>query len=83
MAQDKKTADTDQASSGQANEGEGNRTAAKQYEKAQREFVQSGNVDRKAREAEQAIDGDEAKALERAEAEGMRHVAEEDPEIKR
>jgi hypothetical protein len=83
MAQDKKTSDTDRPSSGQANEGEGNRTAAKQYEKAQREFVQSGNVDRKAREAEQAIDGDEAKELERAEAEGKRHIAEEDPEIKR
>jgi hypothetical protein len=68
---------------GQGNEGEGNRTAAREYNKAQQDFVRSGAVEEKAREAEEAVEGKEGKALERAEAEGKRHIAEEDPQIKR
>ena len=67
----------------QRNEGEGNRTAARHYNEAQQRFVKSGKVDEKAREAEKAIEGKERAELERAEAEGRRHVAEEDPEIER
>jgi hypothetical protein len=57
------------------NEGEGSRTAAKQYNEATRKFVESGKVDKAAKEAEQAIEGDEAEELKRAEDEGRAHAA--------
>ena len=63
------------------NEGEGNKTAAREYNDAQRRFVESGQVEKKAREAEQALDGPEGPALRDAEAIGKRHAAEEDPAI--
>jgi hypothetical protein len=65
------------------NEGEGNRTAAREYNEAQHRFVQSGKVDKKAREAEQARDTPEKRAMERAEAIGKSHKRVEDPEITR
>ncbi|HJU17396.1 MAG TPA: hypothetical protein VJ770_13135 [Stellaceae bacterium] len=61
----------------QPNEGEGNRSAAPQYNEAQQRFVQSGKVADKARES------GERRELERAEAIGRRHIAEEDPEVTR
>jgi hypothetical protein len=64
-----------------ANEGEGNKTAARQYNKAQRNFVESGQVDEKARDAERALDGPERAELEAAEAIGKSRAAGEDPEI--
>jgi hypothetical protein len=64
------------------NEGEGNKTAAREYNKAQHRFVESGKVDEKAREAEKSLDS-EKRELERAEAIGKRHTAEEDPAITR
>lgn len=68
----------------QKNEGEGNRTAAREYNKAQQRFVRSGQVDQKAREAERDLhDEDIRRELEHAEAVGRRHSAEEDPEVKR
>jgi hypothetical protein len=67
----------------QKNEGEGNRTAAQQYNEAQRRFVKSGQVEEKAKEAERAIAGKEGDALCEAELVGKRHTHEEDPEIKR
>ncbi|HEX5319840.1 MAG TPA: hypothetical protein VFW46_11825 [Stellaceae bacterium] len=67
----------------QQNEGEGNRTAARQYNESQRRFVESGKVDDKAREAEKALEGDERRELEEAEMVGKSHAAKEDPEIKR
>jgi hypothetical protein len=76
MAEDKKT-------TGQANEGEGNRTAARAYNKSQQQFVKSGQVAEKAREAEDALEGREGEDLRRAEAEGKRHTHGEDPQIKR
>jgi hypothetical protein len=69
--------------SGQKNEGEGNKTAAREYNQAQRQFVQSGQVEQKAREAEKAIEGEEGRDLERAEAEGKRHSHGEDPALKK
>lgn len=57
------------------NEGEGSRTAAKQYNEATRKFVESGKVDKAAKDAEQAIAGDEAEELKRAEDEGRAHAA--------
>jgi septation ring formation regulator EzrA len=67
----------------QQNEGEGNRTAAREFNEAQRRFVESGKVDKAAREAEQALDTPEKRAMERAEAVGKSHKRAEDPEITR
>jgi len=67
----------------QRNEGEGNRTAAREYNHAQQDFADSGKVEEKAKAARKAVEGGEAKELHDAELIGKRHVAEEDPEIKR
>jgi hypothetical protein len=68
----------------QRNEGEGNRTSAREYNEAQQRFVRSGQVDQKAREAARDLDKDSIRhELEHAEAIGRRHTAEEDPEITR
>ena len=67
---------------GSRNEGEGNKTAAREYNEAQRQFVESGKVDEKAREAEKSLDAEKAE-LERAEAVGKRHSHGEDPALKR
>jgi len=76
--QDKKQEQT----SAQPNEGEGNKTAAREYNEAQQRFVKSGKVEEKAREAEKALDSDREE-LERAEAVGKRHSHGEDPALKR
>lgn len=68
---------------GQRNEGEGNKTVAREYNEAQRRFVESGKVEEKAREAEKSLQTREKSELERAEAIGKRHMAAEDPEITR
>lgn len=65
----------------QRNEGEGNKTAAREYNEAQHRFAQSGQVGEKAREAEKALSGKEKSELERAEAIGRRHSAGEDPQV--
>ena len=78
MAENRKPQQTQQR-----NEGEGNRTAARQYNEAQRRFVQSGKVDEKAQEAEHALDTPERSVLDRAEAVGKSHKRAEDPEITR
>ena len=67
---------------GSRNEGEGNKTAAREYNQAQRRFVESGKVDEKAREAENSLDTEKSE-LERAEAIGKRHSHGEDPALKR
>ena len=68
----------------QRNEGEGNRTAAREYNQAQQRFVKSGHVEEKARAAERDLDKDSIRReLEHAEAVGKRHAAEEDPAVKR
>jgi hypothetical protein len=68
----------------QHNEGEGNRTAAKEYNQAQQRFVKSGRVAEKAREAERDLAKDSIRReLEHAEAVGKRHSAGEDPEVRR
>jgi hypothetical protein len=65
------------------NEGEGNKTAARRYNQAQRQFARSGAVDQQARAAEEALSSAERSELEHAELVGKRHVAEEDPAIKK
>jgi ElaB/YqjD/DUF883 family membrane-anchored ribosome-binding protein len=61
----------------QPNEGEGNKTAAREYNEAQHRFAQSGKVEEKAREAAKAMDSPERAELERAEAIGKRRQATE------
>lgn len=64
------------------NQGEGNREAAKAYNDAQKDFVESGQVDKKAQEAKRALET-EADALKKAEQTGRSKAAERDPEVAR
>jgi hypothetical protein len=76
--------DTDKEFAGRRNEGEGNRTAAREYNDAQQRFVRSGKVDEKAHEAERdMLDRDIRRELEQAETVGKRHAAAEDPQVRR
>jgi hypothetical protein len=52
------------------NEGEGNKTAARRYNRATEEYVEAGKVDRAATAAKEALESDEGSELERAEEEG-------------
>lgn len=53
-----------------ANEGEGNRTAARNYNDRTKQFVDAGKVDEAARAAQEALEGDEREELEQAEQAG-------------
>lgn len=64
-----------------ANEGEGNKTAARAHNDAQRRFAGSGRVGQKAREAERALDGPERPELEAAEATGKIRAAKKAPQV--
>ena len=68
---------------GQQNEGEGNKTAAREYNKATTKFTKSGEVEGKAREAKRAVDGAEGEDLRAAEREGRSHSHGEDPQLRR
>lgn len=63
----------------QRNEGEGNKTAAKEYNKAATEHAQSGRSEDAARKARQVMDTPEGTAMHEAEIEGKRHAKGEDP----
>jgi hypothetical protein len=63
---------------GQRNEGEGNKTAAKEYNRETTEFAKSGQVEGKAREAKQALEGKDGDKLREAEREGKSHARGED-----
>jgi hypothetical protein len=65
------------------NEGEGSRSGARDYDERTRKFVESGQVDKKAKEAEKAIDSDEGDSLRKAEDEGKGHAKGEDPKLRR
>ena len=67
----------------QKNEGEGNKTAARQYNEAQRQFVRSGKVDERASAAKKTLDSAERSELEHAELVGKSHAAAEDPAVKK
>jgi len=47
-------------------QGEGNYDAARKFDKDERDFIAKGGVEKKAREAEQALDGPEGAELEKA-----------------
>ena len=68
---------------GQRNEGEGNHTAAKHYNDAQKKFAESGKVDAAAKDAAKAVDGPEGQDLRKAEELGKRHAHGEDPQLKK
>jgi len=77
---DEKSKRTDLSSS--RDEGEGNKTAGRQYNEAHRRFVESGQVEDKAREAEKALEGAGKAELQKAEAIGKGHSAGEDPKVR-
>lgn len=54
------------------NEGEGSRTAAREYNKDAQEFARSGKVEKSAEKAREAVEGEEREALQRAEKEGLK-----------
>ena len=62
-------------------QGEGDYDAARRYDKAAREFAESGKVEDAAREAKPGSAA-EADALRRAESEGKSHAKGEDPLLK-
>jgi len=66
----------------QRNEGEGNKTAAREYNRDTTAFAKSGQVEGKAREAKKAIEGAEGDKLRKAEREGQSHSHGEDRMLK-
>jgi len=80
---DRDRADIERAAHAPQNEGEGSRSGARDYDQRTRAFVQSGQVEKKAKEAEKAIEGSEGEALRKAEVEGKRHAKGEDPALRR
>jgi hypothetical protein len=67
----------------QENEGEGSRTAAREYNDAAHRFVQSGRVQESSEQAKSAVEGGEKAELERAETVGKSKIREEDPVVER
>ena len=65
------------------NEGEGNKTAAREYNEKATEHAGSGKSEPAAKEAEAAIEGPEGDELRRAEKVGKERMAEEDPELRK
>jgi hypothetical protein len=63
-------------------QGEGDYEAARRYDRDQREFVQSGRVDQAARDARPQNPG-EAEEMTRAEDEGRSHSKGEDPQLEK
>lgn len=65
------------------NEGEGSRSAAREFNKDEKEFVNDGKVDEAAKKARHAVEGREATELRKAEETGRRQAKEVDPSVKR
>ena len=63
------------------NEGEGNRTAAREYDERATEHARKGDVHAEAERAREALEGTDADTLRDAELEGKKRAKEEDPEI--
>jgi len=77
------TAQPETAASAQANEGEGNRTATRAYNRKAKQFAETGPVERQARKAKADVDGPQGKELREAEMIGKSHSHSEDPAVKR
>jgi hypothetical protein len=54
------------------NEGEGNKSAARNYDNATEAYVKSGKVEKAAQEAKKAVEGPEGKELREAEEKGKK-----------
>ena len=67
----------------QPNEGEGNRTATRAYNRKARQFAETGPVERQARKAKADLDGPKGAELREAELAGKRRSRGEDPAVKR
>jgi hypothetical protein len=67
----------------QTNEGEGNRTATRAYNRKAKQFAETGPVERQARKAKADLDGPKGDELRKAEAIGKSHSHGEDPAVKR
>lgn len=65
------------------NEGEGSRTAARDYNERKKRFVDSGQVEERARDAERALDGPQTDELKDAEEAGRGRSRGVDPSVKR
>jgi hypothetical protein len=79
--QNKPQPETEKRSPGvQPNEGEGNKTADKQYREHVREFEEQHDTESLGRSAKRDIERDPA-GYRAAEDEGRRHIAEEDPDL--
>jgi hypothetical protein len=65
------------------NQGEGNWTAARDYDQDAKAFAESGKVEKAAQDAKRALDTKDAKALKEAERIGESHSHGEDPALKR
>ncbi len=63
------------------NQGEGDYRSARRYDEHARHTAESGQVEKKAREAEKALHGKEGDELRRAEEMGKRHAHGEDPQL--
>jgi hypothetical protein len=74
-------AETEKPAASGPNEGEGNRTAARHYNEGVQNFVRSGKVEEKAKEARDALDSPEGENLRRAEEKGKSYTAEQDPQL--
>ena len=65
------------------NQGEGDYRLGHAYDEHQRQFDESGKMEKAAKDAEKAIDGKEGAELRRAEEEGKRHSHGEDPQLRK
>ena len=65
------------------NQGEGNWTAARVYDRDAKSFAESGKVEQAAQDARRALDTKDAKELKEAERIGKSHSHGEDPALKR
>ncbi|HET8995998.1 MAG TPA: hypothetical protein VFN42_04960 [Acetobacteraceae bacterium] len=65
----------------QKNEGEGNWTAARAYDRDQKQFAEQGKVDKAAQDAARAVDGPEGEQLREAEQVGKSRAKGEDPAL--
>ena len=72
----------DGAEADPAMQGEGNRTAARRYNEETTDFARSGRVDQAARDA-RPEGAEQARDMERAEAEGKSHSRGEDPLLRK
>jgi len=63
----------------QQNEGEGNRTAAREFNQKQQDFAKSGRVEEAAEEAREALEGREGEELEVARKQAASRAREHDP----